>query len=161
PGFFKPPPDVTGMPTGDLLRFAGVDELLHGVSFGGVQQPIACRGAFRPRRNQRLGDELPERVYNLIGRLAVVTRDGHRTLQRERSGEDGETSKCDTFALVDQTITPVQRRAERLMPRWCRAPSTPLQLQSPVEQRCDLPQSMDADAHGSKFDRQGNAVKLA
>ena len=47
------------------------------------------------------------------------------------------------------------------MPRWCRAPSAPLQLQSAVEQRCDLPQSVDADAHGSKFDRQGNAVKLA
>ena len=149
------------MPTGDRLRFAGIDELLHGIGFGGVQQAIACRGAFRPRRNQRLGDELPKRVDDLIGRLALVTRDGHRTLQRERSGEDGETPKCDTFALVDQTIAPVQRRAERLMPRWCRSPSAPLQLQSPVEQRCDLPQSVDADAHGGKFDRQGNAVELA
>ena len=58
------------MPTGDLLRFASIDELLHGVGFGGVQQAIACRGAFRPRRNQRLGDELPERIDDLIGRLA-------------------------------------------------------------------------------------------
>ena len=70
-GRFKHLPDVTGMPAGDLLRFAGIDELLHGIGFGGVQQAIACRGAFRPRRNQRLGDELPERVDDLIGRLAA------------------------------------------------------------------------------------------
>ena len=47
------------------------------------------------------------------------------------------------------------------MPRWCRSSSAPFQLQSAVEQRCDLPQSVDADAHGGKFDRQGNAVELA
>ena len=47
------------------------------------------------------------------------------------------------------------------MPRRCRSPSAPFQLQSPVEQRCDLPQSVDADAHGSKLDRQRNAVELA
>ena len=81
------------MPTGDLLRFAGIHELLHGVGFGGVQQAIACRGAFRPRRNQRLGYELPKRVDDLIGRLAVVTRNCQRPLQCERPGENRETPK--------------------------------------------------------------------
>ena len=83
------------MPAGNLLRFAGIDELLHGIGLGGVQQAIACRGAFRPRRNQRLGDELSERVDDLIGRLARPSpATASRALQRERSGEDGETSKA-------------------------------------------------------------------
>ena len=47
------------------------------------------------------------------------------------------------------------------MPRRRRSSSAPLQLQSAVEQRCDLPQSVNADAHGGKFDRQSNAVELA
>ena len=47
------------------------------------------------------------------------------------------------------------------MPRWRRSPTAPLQLQAAVEQRCDLPQSVDSDAHRSEFDRQGNAVELA
>ena len=47
------------------------------------------------------------------------------------------------------------------MPRRRRSSSAPFQLQPAVEQRCDLPQSVNADAHRGKFDRQGNAVELA
>ena len=92
---------------------------------------------------------------------AVVTRHGKRALQRELAGENGQAAKRGPFALVDQAIAPVQRRAERLMPRRRGSPSAPFQLQPAVEQRCDLPQSVNADAHRGKLDRQCNAVELA
>ena len=82
-------------------------------------------------------------------------------MQREWSGEDGETAQRGPLALVDQTIAPVQRCAERLMPRRRGSSSAPLQLQPAVEQRCDLPQSVNADAHRGELDRQCNAVELA
>ena len=47
------------------------------------------------------------------------------------------------------------------MPRWCRSSSAPFQLQAAVEQRCDLPQSVDTDTYRGELDRQGNAIKLA
>ena len=153
--------DVAGVPAGDARRFTAVGELLHRIGPGGVQQAIACRGAIRPRRNQRLGDELLQRLHDAIGRLALLARDRSRALQRERSGEDGETTKNDPLALADQTIAPVQRRTERLMPRRRRPSSAPLQLQPAVEQRRDLPQSVRADPHGGEFDRQRDAVELA
>ena len=92
---------------------------------------------------------------------SCLARDGDRTLQRERPGEDGETPKNGPLALADQAIAPVQRRTERLVPRRGRTPPAPLQLQPAIEQRRDLPQSVRADPHSGKFDRQRDAVELA
>ena len=81
--------NVAGMPAGRVRRFAAIDQLLHGIGLGGVKQAIACRGTIRPRRNQRLGDELSECIDSLIGRRTLIARHRKRALQRERTGENG------------------------------------------------------------------------
>ena len=92
--------------------------------------------AIKKRRGGGL--ELPKHIYDLIACPAVVTRNGQCTLQGKWSGEDCETAKCDPFALLDQTIAPVQRCAQRLVARQHRAAAPRKQTQVVVEARFDL-----------------------
>ena len=153
--------DIAGMPARDPGRFTAVGELLRRISPGGVKKPITRHGAVWPYRDQRLGNELLQRIHNALSRIVLLACDHGRALQREGSGEDGKATESDPLALADQTIAPVQRCTEGLLARRRRPPSAPLQLQPAIEQRHHLAQSMRADPHGGEFDRQRNAVELA
>ena len=86
----------------DRLRFARVDQLLHGIGARGIQQAIAPRCAIGLRRHQRLGHELLQRIDDAIGRGTLFRGDCDRPLEREGAGEDGESLKHCAFALADQ-----------------------------------------------------------
>src|SRR6266436_3455705 len=63
--------------------------------------------------------------------------------------------------LRQQIITPVQRRAQRLVPRQRRAPPLPEQLEAVVQQRQGFLNPVGIGAAGGEFDRKGYSIQPA
>ncbi|MGY3368072.1 hypothetical protein ACVWZL_005197 [Bradyrhizobium sp. GM2.4] len=145
----------------DLRQLSAVGQFLQGIGTRCVEQAIAPRCAVRLGGNQRLHHELLQGLDDAILRHLRPGRDCYRAPQREVTCEDGEALKYDPLALADQTETPVERSAERLLPRRRRPPPAPFELQPVVEQRRHLAQSIETDTCGSQLDRQRDAVELA
>src|SRR3954453_1519403 len=153
--------NIESMTMRDLRQLSAVGQFLQGIGTRCVEQEIQPRCAVRRGGNQRLPPELLQGLDDAILRHLRPGRDCYRALQREVTCEDGEALKYHPLALADQTETPVERSAERLLPRRRRPPPAPFELQPVVEQRRHLAQSIEADACGSQLDRQRDAVELA
>src|SRR6266849_209644 len=63
--------------------------------------------------------------------------------------------------LRQQIKTPVQRRAQRLMPRQRRAPTLPEQLEAVIEQRHGFLDAASISPAGGEFNRKGYSIQPA
>jgi hypothetical protein len=102
----------------------------------------------------------PKPLDHVRRRQFRAGRDSGGCLQAERAGEDRETTQQDAFKLVQQLVTPVERRPQRLVPRRGRPPSAGQQTEAIVETGGE---SLDAERGGTRrrqLDRQRESVEL-
>src|SRR3954468_16816076 len=136
--------NIESMTMRDLRQLSAVGQFLQGIGTRCVEQAIPPRCAVRLDGDQRLQYELLQGLDDAVLRHLRPGRDRYHALQTEMTREDGEALKHDPLALADQTETPVERSAERLLPQRRRPPPAPFELQPVVEQRRHLAQSIEA-----------------
>jgi hypothetical protein len=112
--------DGVGMPLARCVGLAGVAQFLKCVGSDAFEKPIARR-IRRFGDHQRLVDQRPQELEDLPGIDSLVAKHLLRSVHRERSREHpGSTEDC---ALIDfkQTVTPIERLAQRLVSAHGRA----------------------------------------
>ena len=67
--------------------------------------------------DERLVDERRDAVENVFGLERIAAANGFRRLEREASGEDGESAEQRLLALVEEAVAPVHRAAQRALAR--------------------------------------------
>ncbi len=106
-----------------LHALATLVELLTRVSSRGIQQPITHRDR-RVQRHERFLDERCDDLRHLR-RFQIIACDGYRVFKRKTADEDRDMQQHHLFPLGEQVVTPVECRAECLMPRQRGAASPP------------------------------------
>jgi len=84
---------------------------------------MVSRSRQRPRRrrpiqcDKRLGGQVCNLFEESGSGVALIAHDGVRCLEREPAGEDTQSAQQAPFRLGQQFVAPVERCAQRLMPR--------------------------------------------
>ncbi len=148
------------MATLDGVGFSGLGELFQRVEARGLEHPVARAGIVRIGDDQRACDELREQVGHgeFIDRL--VGRDRRGGFQREAANEDGQPSQHHALLLRKQPVTPVERPAQCLLARQCRAGSTGQQFEAIIQPGIDLLDRQGTHTRSRQFERQRYAVEV-
>ena len=119
---FEPPAKVLRMPTFDDVDFAGFGEIFQRVGSRGLEQPVTRFGPACIGKDHRACNELGEQIGDCLFVDRGVGHDRRGGFERKAAGENGQTPQDHAFLLRKQIMTPVERRAERLLPRQRGAP---------------------------------------
>ena len=89
----------------------------------------------------------------------VIAGDRDHRIEQEISGKYAELPQDPRFGLRKQVVAPVERRAQRLLPRQRRSPAGRQEFE-PVVQKCrDLRRTEHHRARRGELDRERNAVQ--
>ena len=157
-GLLQPSPVVGGVAGGEG-RSVALDREQIGARR--VEQAVAHHGADRPRRDHRFGDEAVDGVEQKRAVDLLVGHDLECGVDGEMAGENREPAQHQAFELGQQSVAPVQRGLQRLLPRRRGALTLPEQIETFVKQRCGLLQAIGLDPAGRELDRERHAVELA
>ena len=138
----------------------GLVEPFAGVLAQGLQQRVA-RGAVVGGlgHDERLRDQIRERVEHVEALDPVTRGDGGRGLDTERPGEHAETVEHGTVPVVEERVRPVDGRPERLVAFHRGAAAAGQEPKALVEEAGDLVGRHGDDARGGELDRQRDAIE--
>jgi hypothetical protein len=138
-----------------LPILAAAAQLLQGIDAGGVQQTI-MRGLATD-----IGDD--QRLRHQIGEVIRDRRrgscHGNRRVEQEISGKHGKVAQHPRLRLRQQVIAPIERRAQRLVPRQRRPPAGGQKFEPVIQQRGDLRRPHHDGVGRGEFDRERDAVQ--
>ena len=86
--------------------------------------------------------------------LACVRAHRLRRLQRPATRKDRQAAQQHTFFIGQQTVTPIEERAQRLLTRQCSPTTAGQQTKSIIQPIRDLFGRQDRDARRRKFERE-------
>jgi len=140
-------------------RVVGLD--LHEIGARGVEQAVAHHGADGTRRDHRFGNEAVDGVEQMRLVDARVRHDLECCVEGEMAGEDGKPAQHDPFTIRQQSVAPVERGLQCLLPGRGGALALPEQVEALVEQCGGLRKAIGFDPAGGELDCQRHAVELA
>src|ERR1700674_2295 len=109
--------------------------------------------------NQRLRDEVRQRVDHVRRCDLAIRRNQTRRLRRKVAGKYRKAPQDQAFRLRQQLIAPVERRAQRLVPRQSRSAAAGQYCQVIIQACGDLLEPKRGDVSCSKIDGQRNAIE--
>ena len=147
------------MPAFRYRRFTSLGELHECIRPRGFEQAQPPALAGRIGGNERPCHEVRQVVHRVERVDRPVGDDFGCGVHREAAGEDSETTEDRPLPLVQQSMTPVERRAQRLLPRECRACAACEEPEAFIEPRCERVDAKRRGACGRHFDRERDAVE--
>src|SRR5829696_1710239 len=141
------------------IRFAGLLQTFTSVLADGLQQPEAVLLHAFYDHNQRLVDQPPEQVQNVVGFNPRVRTDGHGRLDSPTASEDCQAPQQRALLLLQKVITPVDRAPQCLLPRQDGPPSPTEKAESVGQAASNLFRREQFDPSRGKLERQWNPVE--
>ena len=103
------------MPVARPLALIRSSELLAAVLAYRREHPIAWFGCLLIRHHQRLVDQASQKIEHVSGFHAVASANSFCGLQRPAAGEYRKAPQKNSLGIVEKVVTPVDRRAQRLL----------------------------------------------
>jgi hypothetical protein len=104
------------MAAGDLGQRTACIQPVERIGAGGFEQTKLCGRRISGSDDQRFADQIGDAHGDCIGGH-VLPSHGAGGSQRERASEDRETTQKFAFRFGQEFKAPVERRAQRAMPR--------------------------------------------
>ena len=151
--------EVVGVPRAESICIVGCHQALTRVQRKRLQQPVTDFAARMIGDDQRLVDQMPQQIGDVLARDVVATADGLGGLERASASEHRQPSEDALLIVEQQVIAPLDDGPEGLLP-WQRGPRTACQeAEAIVQPGCQLVYGDGAHAAGGQLDRQRHAVQ--
>ena len=149
----------SGQASRDGFKLAAFRELVHRVDACRLEQPIAWNWTTGVQRNKRFRHETCQATRR-VGRGHPVAR-GDRARRGDRKGaaQDGEPPHDRALSLGQQSITPVERRSQRLLPCRRGAAAVRKQTETLIESRRECFHAERGCVRCRELDRQWDSVQ--
>ncbi len=159
-GFVRERDIVVNVPVAQDRSFARLEQPVAAILADALQHAVARLACGRRcDGDQRLVDKLFEEIENVVIIQLIVTRHGLRCLQGPTAGEDRQPLENQAFLFIEQIPTPVNHGLQGLHARQRGATAASQQAKAVVEPSGDLIDAEHAQAGGSQFKRQRDAVE--
>ena len=147
------------MPSGQGGGLARVVEPLARVQPDRLEQPVAPLASALVRGDERLLDEAREHVGAPRDVETGAGADGFDRAELEAAGEDAEPPQQHPLVRLEQVVTPLERRLERLLPRRRRAAAGAEEPEAVVEPLGHRSGPERAEPAGGELERERQAVE--
>ena len=152
---------IAQMAARNQIALVRIFELLGGIGARRFEQPVAHRVTLRLGQHQRLIDQRRQHVEDVELVKALITSDRNCPLKREAADEDPQPPEEHALALVEQVVTPVNERAQRLLARQHVAPAAGEHAKTLVEPVAQLFDAEHLHACRRQLDRQAECRRAA
>src|SRR4051812_25492673 len=109
------------MPGANVRELRRCVEQLDAVLLDRLEQMVSCDAVARFHDDERFVDERGDAVENVFDLERRAGADGFGGLERKTSREHGQPTQESLLAMVEQSVAPIHRAAERAMARQRRA----------------------------------------
>ena len=159
PSFRKPVSQIFEVARCGQFQLALRGELFQCVGSRRFQQTVAQRITVGLGQHQRFIDQRREHIEHVEFVKVIAGAEPGRALQSEPVDKDAETAKEPALPLIEQVVTPVDERAQCLLPRQSVAASAGQHPEPLVEPFAELARTERPHPRCRKFDGKGNAVE--
>lgn len=136
----------------DRVGLAALCKLLERIGSCRRQQPQTGKGSDWIRYDQRLRHQGNDPIHYVAFSVGWIGGDGRSSIHGKAAGKDRKPAQYPLFFLSQQTIAPIQRGAQRLMPRRSCPAAGPRQSRRMVQTRYNPLEFERIDAGRSELD---------
>src|SRR5271163_3382179 len=111
----------SGQAPHDGFKLAALRELVHRIDADRLEQPKACNWTSNFQSDKRFRHETCQATHDVRGCHPVARCDRARGVDRKGAAQDGQPPHDRALSLGQQSVAPVERRPQRLLPRRRRA----------------------------------------